>query len=105
VYVIIDTDVLSTFCKTDRLDLLARLFRKSIVLVAPSVNKEIRKAIGDGKFHYSAPPSFSIVTLRPSERKLTKEILGRKRLGIAECECLAIARHRKCLLLTNDRQA
>lgn len=103
--IVIDTDVLSTFCKIDRLQLLPRLFRKSTIIVPPSVYKEIKQAVQGGKLHYSPPPRFSRATLKPSERKLAREIWNRKRLGLGDCECIAIAHNRKCILLTNDGQA
>ena len=102
--VVIGTDILSTFCKIDKLELLARLFRKTTIIISPSVSKEIRRAIRDGKLEYKSPPNFATVKLTPSERMLAKEFLNQKRLGIGDCECLAIARYRKCLLLTNDKQ-
>ena len=46
--VVIDTDILSTFCKIGKLELLQRLFRKSTMIIAPSVYKEIRMAMQSG---------------------------------------------------------
>lgn len=42
--VVVDTDVLSTFCKVDKLELLQKLFHKSTIIIAPSVYREIREA-------------------------------------------------------------
>jgi predicted nucleic acid-binding protein len=103
--VVIDTDILSTFCKIDRLELLQRLFHKSTIIVAPSVSKEIRQAVQSGLLHYSPPSSFSKVKLSPAERKLAKKIRAKRKLGQGDCECIAIARYRNCVLLTNDQPA
>lgn len=103
--VIIDTDILSTFCKIGKLELLQRLFRRSIIIIAPSVYKEIREAVQSGLLSYSPPARFSRIKLEPAERRLAKEIHERRRFGQGDCECIAIARQRKCLLLTNDQQA
>lgn len=103
--VVIDTDVLSTFYKIDRLELLQRLFRKSTVIVAPSVSREIRQAVQSGLFRYFPPQGFAKARLSPAERRLAREIGAKRRLGRGDCECIAIARYRKCVLLTNDWQA
>jgi len=103
--VVIDTDVLSTFCKIDKLELLQILFPKSTIIIVPSVYKEIRMAMQSGILKYSPPVRFSRVKLEPVERKFAKEIHERKRLGEGDCECIAIAKRRKSLLLTNDQHA
>lgn len=103
--IVIDTDILSTFCKIDELELLQRLFRKSTIVIAPSVYKEIRRAVQSGLLSYSPPSSFSRVKITPTERTLAKEIHTRRKLGHGDCECIAIAKRRKCILLTNDQQA
>ena len=103
--VVIDTDILSTFCKIGKLELLQRLFRKSTMIIAPSVYKEIPMAMKSGLLTYSRPARFSRVKLEPAERKLAREIHQRKRLGEGDCECIAIAMERKSLLLTNDQHA
>ena len=103
--VVIDTDILSTFCKIGKLELLQRLFRKSTMIIAPSVYKEIPMAMKSGLLTYSRPARFSRVKLEPAERKLAREIHQRKRLGEGDCESIAIAMERKSLLLTNDQHA
>ena len=103
--VVIDTDILSTFCKINKLELLQRLFHRSTIIIAPSVYKEIREAVQSGLLSYSPPARFSRIKLDPAERSLAKEIHERRRLGQGDCECIAISKQRKCLLLTNDQQA
>ena len=68
--VVIDTDILSTFCKIGKLELLQRLFRKSTIIIVPSVYKEIRMAMQSGLLTYSPPARFSRVKLERAERKL-----------------------------------
>jgi predicted nucleic acid-binding protein len=103
--VVIDTDILSTFCKIGKLELLARLFHKSTIIVCPAVHKEITRAESGGRLHYLPPPSFSRVTLTHAEQKMARGIWDKKRLGRGDCECIAVAQQRKCVLLTNDRRA
>lgn len=103
-HVVIDTDILSAFCKIDKLELLGRLFHNSRILISPSVHKEIKIAATNGKLDYRPLPTFSRVTLTRPERKMARDMWVKKRLGLGDCECLAIAYERKCALLTNDRQ-
>lgn len=84
---------------------MQRLFKKSNILIAPSVYKEIRRATQLGLLSYSPSPQFSKIKLNSVERKLTKEIHARRKLGQGDCECLIIAKQRRCLLLTNDHEA
>ena len=92
--VVLDTDILSTFARVKRLDVLNRLFEKAIL--PASVMSELKRAeirIGD---------------LHSEVAKLTRdELLALKgmdvRLGRGERECLAIAEHRDFLMASNDR--
>lgn len=101
--VVVDTDVLSTFLKVGRPDLLLRLFPKSKILLCPSVESEIGKAVERGLVG-PVPSDFSPIELARPERKLAAEIGERPALGSADCECLAVARSKGCLLLSNDKR-
>jgi len=92
--VVLDTDILSTFARINRLDVLNRLFDK--VIVPPSVISELRKA------------EIKFGSLDSEVARLTRnELLTLKgmdaRLGRGERECLAIAKHRNFPLASNDR--
>jgi len=102
--VVVDTDILSTFLKTRKLRLLTRLFAKSRILVCPSVNSEIRRGVGMGVLRYSRKPALTSIRLSKTEREIARELGEDRNLGSGDAECLAVARHRKCLLLTNDRK-
>jgi predicted nucleic acid-binding protein len=102
--VVIDTDVLSTFMKINKLDLIQRLFPKSEVLLTPSVSKEIKKGIQLGIIR-SQRINFSRIKLDLPEKKLVKEIRAGRKLGLGDAECISVAKYRNCLLITNDRQA
>jgi predicted nucleic acid-binding protein len=101
--VVIDTDILSTFAKIGKSRLLHKLFPKSEIFLCPAVRSEISMAVKLGILD-SMPVSFSNVELTSSERPLAKEIAGRASLSMGDCECLAVAKRRNCLVLSNDRQ-
>ncbi len=101
---VIDTDILSTFVKVGKTRLLHRLFAKSRILLCPAVHAEISRAVKLGIVD-SIPGSLSRIELAVSEKRLAQEIGERAALGAADIECLAVAKSRDCLMLTNDRQA
>ncbi len=103
--VVVDTDILSTFAKVDKLGLLPKLFSKSRILICPSVNLEIKKGVELGLLRYSHPPHFIAINLATSEKASARELREASNLGSGDAECLAVARNRDCLLLTNDRKA
>ncbi len=102
--VVVDTDVLSTFIKINKVDLLRRVFPKSTVLVAPAVDKEIKNGVRLGILTYSQPAGFSAVKLSLPEKRLAREIREKTKLGFGEVQCIAVAKIRKCLLVTNDAE-
>ncbi len=103
--VVVDTDILSTFAKVKKLALVPRLFPKSRILICPSVNLEIKKGVELGFLRYSHPGHFIAIKLGTRERATVREFREDRNLGPGDAECLAVARNRECLLLTNDRKA
>jgi len=94
--VVADTDILSTFARIRRLDILNELFDE--VIVPPSVRSELAKGMIDTR------------SLKKTLAKLAKEeIKALKavdvRLGRGEKECFVIAKNRGIPLATNDRIA
>ncbi|MDE1852654.1 MAG: hypothetical protein KGI38_02770 [Thaumarchaeota archaeon] len=100
--VVVDTDILSTFLKVRRPDLIPKLFPRSMVFFCPAVVSEIDKA---GEFGEASETKhkFSTTKLTRVERAIAREIGRRPALGRADCECLAVAQSRMSLLLSNDR--
>lgn len=103
--VVVDTDILSTLAKINRLELLSRIFPKSAILICPSVQREIKKGVELGLLRYSQPANFDRIKLSVAEKRLVKEFREERNLGFGDAECLAVARNRSCLLLTNDGRA
>ena len=100
--VVVDTDILSTFLKVRRPDLVTKLFPKSKIFFCPAVVSEIQRAAGfgmAGETRYE----FSATKLTGAEKAIAKEIGRRPALGRADCECIAVAQFRSSLLLSNDR--
>ncbi len=102
--VVVDTDILSTFAKVNKLRLLSAVFPKSRILICPSVNSEIKKGAELGLLRYSHPPHFLAIKLGAREKATAREVREALNLGLGDAECLAVARNRNCLLLTNDRK-
>ncbi len=92
--VVLDSDLLSTFARIKRFDILNALFDQ--IIVPQSVISELGRA------------EITTNGLKSEIAKLTRvELLALKqmdaRLGRGERECLAIAKYRKVPLASNDR--
>jgi predicted nucleic acid-binding protein len=92
--VVLDADILSTFSRISRPDILNALFDE--VLVPGSVVSEVRRA----KIDTSAVKH---VVPRLTRQELLELRLLDPRLGKGERECVAIAKHRNILLARSDR--
>lgn len=102
---IADTDILSTFGKVGRVDLLRTLFQP--VHVAPAVHRELLRAEQMG-FTWVAPVKAAVapLALTASEASEAERWLGLyPQLGSGEIESFTLAQTRQLLCLTNDRQA
>ena len=100
--VVVDTDILSTFLKVRRPDLIPKLFPKSKFFFCPAVVSEIQRAAEYGVAS-ATRYELSAIKLTGAEKTIAKEIGRRPALGRADCECLAVAQFRNSLLLSNDR--
>ncbi len=103
--VIADTDILSTFGKIDRLDLLQRLFDS--VYIAPAVSRELMRAEGVG-FAWVATVKRTVTLLPLSEdehREAERLASLYPQLGSGEIESFVLAQTHHLLCLTNERQA
>ena len=100
--VVVDTDILSTFLKVRRPDLIRKLFPKSKIFFCPAVVSEIRRGAELGMVSETRY-ELSTTNLTRAEEVIAREIGRRPALGRADCECLAVAQFRTSLLLSNDR--
>lgn len=102
--VIIDTNIASTFGKIERFGLLEALFPNSDLFISRGVEDEL----GAEKWLKLAKKIMEATrTTSPTkpEAKLAEKLLSKRNMGKAEAECIAIAKSRGMLLLTNDQIA
>ena len=102
---VIDADVLSTFAKIKRLNLLAKAFGKSELLICPAVLSDLEHSKSQLVREVAASKLFNHVSLSKQEDNLIEKIYSRKNLGMGETECIAVCKARDVVLVTNDRKA
>ncbi len=92
--IVADTDILSTFARIHRFDILKKLFDQ--ITVPQSVKSELREGKIDVK-----PLNLVLVKLTRDELKVLRS--SSIRLGKGESECLVIAKSRNIPLASNDK--
>ena len=108
---VIDTCVLSSLAKIDRLDLLRKSFEN--LIITPSVVNEIEE-VGEAKFVNRIKEAFYfekieeekfifVVSLSQKELQYAHKLKSEYGLSIADSECIAVAKMRKMLLLSDDK--
>jgi predicted nucleic acid-binding protein len=106
---VFDTDIISTFGKIKRLDLLKDLFPNTRFFIPPSVYNELFKARERGYEFVDYVIESGILEVAPLNKE-ELELLSRLReerrsLGLGELEGVSICEHREYILVTNDRAA
>ena len=103
--VIADTDILSTFGKMSRLDLLQSLFDN--VYIAPAVWRELGRAAQLGfTWVASVQRAVLLLPLTADESKVVERLASLYlQLGSGEIESFVLAQTHHLTCLTNDRQA
>lgn len=105
---LLDTDILSTFTKIERLDLLFDLFGEDNVAVTESVILEINRAVEIG-FDIHEQVMYLIDEGRIGIISTTKEDLALMRrlpnfMGAGERDSFAISKNKDHVLVTDDRK-
>lgn len=102
---IADTDILSTFGKVGRIDLLLNLFQH--LYVAPAVSQELRRAERMGfTWVSSIRQAVEGLPLTDREGEEVERLFDLyPQLGSGEIESFVLAQTHRLLCLTNDRQA
>jgi predicted nucleic acid-binding protein len=103
---VFDTDILSTFGKIKRLDLLSVLFPNTGFFIPHSVYNELFKARERGYEFVDYVIESGILEVIPLNKE-ELEFLSRLKeerisLGLGELEGVSICKHRKYILVTND---
>jgi len=106
---VFDTDIISTFGKIKRLDLLKDLFPNTRFFIPPSVYNELFKARERGYEFVDYVIESGILEVAPLNKEelelLSKLKEERRSLGLGELEGASICKHREYILVTNDRAA
>lgn len=106
---VFDTDIISTFGKIKRLDLLKDLFPNTRFFIPPSVYNELFKARERGYEFVDYVIESGILEVAPLNKEelelLSKLREERRSLGLGELEGVSICEHREYILVTNDRAA
>ena len=100
-----DTDILSTFGKIGRLDLLQRLFHE--IHVAPAVYQELLRVqqLGLAWLPTVIETIKPLPLTREEIKKVGQLVTSYPQLGSGEIETLVLAKTHRLICLTNDRQA
>ncbi|MGB8216084.1 MAG: PIN domain-containing protein [Candidatus Methanoperedens sp.] len=109
---IIDTCILSSLAKIDRLDLLDILFKKHFGYITPSILNELNiNKIAGFKFVEKIEEKISFIqvknkicVLSPDSKELEQAYKFKEmyKLSLADCESIVLAKSRKDILLTDD---
>lgn len=109
--IVTDTNILSTFARIQRLDILPLVVAENAFYLSPSVVKEIKAGLNKG-LDFLRPivdgldsgAEFFVVELTIEEKNFVDTLPGS--LNAGEKECITICAHRAgSKLLTNDKRA
>jgi predicted nucleic acid-binding protein len=100
--VVLDNTVLSNFAAVRRADLVLRLWGEA-VCTTPAAFAEYEAGVAGGMLSKDAWAGLSILTLSEEETGFAAGLSSR--LGAGERTCLAVARHRQGLLVSDDLDA
>jgi len=106
--IIIDTNIISTFCRVDQLSLLFRLFCKDKFGIVSAVYDELMEAIRLGDSFLEKVQSsidsgeLQLISLHPDELR-AKQGLHRS-FGSVDLASIIVCRERSYILLTNDKR-
>lgn len=102
---VIDADVLSTFAKIKRLELLADSLGKSQILICPAVLSDLENSKSQLVKDVATSKLFKHVNLSNQELELAEKIYSRRSLGMGETESIALCNMRNITFITNDSKA
>jgi len=109
VTIVSDTNILSSLAAANALPHLQRLFARSTLCIPPSVRDELRIAVERGRIYLEVlitaivAGEIQVLELTEAEHALVTTLP--RKLGMGECEAIALCQERQIPLLTNDRRA
>ena len=105
--VVLDCDLISSFAKINRIDLLEKLFPDAHLVITASVYNELLKTKGYG-FDFLdriIQSNVGLINIQKEERSIFEDFLQDYRIHWGEAEGIAIAKCRNSLFMTNDSRA
>ena len=105
--VVLDCDLISTFAKVNRIDLLEKLFSDSKLVITASVYNELLEV---KQYGFDFPDkvmqsSIGLINIQRDERGIFEDFLHDYRIHLGEAEGIAIAKCRNGVFITNDSRA
>jgi hypothetical protein len=106
--IILDSNIISTFCLIDQFPLLFKLFPKHDFGIPAAVYDEIMEAIQLG-YHFLAKIQFDIDNQKMHLISLTADEMRSKQnmprtFGNVDIECIIVSQRETNILLTNDKR-
>ncbi len=105
--VVMDCDLISSFAKINRIDLLETLFPDAQLVITPSVYNELLKTkeYGFDFLDKIIQSNVGLINIRKEERSVFEDFVQDYRIHLGEVEGIAIAKCRDGVFMTNDSQA
>ena len=100
-----DADLLSTFAKIERLEILAKTLGSKDLLMPPAVALDLQRSKSILVKDIFKSKLFKQTTLSNQEKEIIEKISARKNIGKGEIECIAICKERRMAIVTNDNLA
>lgn len=99
--ILLDNTALSNFAHVNRSDLVMNLWSSCATTL--EAWQEFQNGITIGKLPKNAWKGLSRIELTMNERELSNDLASL--LGLGECTCIAAAKHRNGMFVTDDRRA
>jgi len=105
--VILDCDLLSSFAKINRINLLEKLFSDVQLVITASVYNELLKTkeYGFDFLDEIIQSDIGLINIRKEEKRVFEDFLQDYRIHWGEAEGIAIAKCRNGVFMTNDSRA
>jgi len=105
--VVLDCDLISTFAKVNRIDLLELLFPDDQLVITASVYNELLEV---KQYGFDFPDkliqtSIGLINIQNVEKSVFENFLQDYRIHLGEAEGIAIAKCRNGVFITNDSKA
>lgn len=100
-----DADIISTFAKIEKLELLKKVFGRSNLIITPAVSSDLQRSKSALVRDASKSKVFQLTNLNKQEFDLAKNIHAQRKLGMGESETIALCKEINATFVTNDNKA